>query len=411
VLAVLTTALHGLRLHRATGRSSRPAPADLIRRYRTYFLAGVLSFRGLSGVPPMVNLIAIYELRPILPLFVGWVAALVLNFAFVPAVLRRWERSNSDVLPWLALDGALAIGLNVWGAAQVPGPVNEPYHDLFFFWCMGTAILWAAWFGTRAGMLISLVSLPLQVVMTAVSGWVPLSESVPVIVARTAWLVVGTSSGWLILWIMRIAAEGVRAEGVRVGEKTARIRALRQLHDTALQTLEAIRLNAENERLDPQRRLEAIRDAARWQAADIRDALAVSDEEPEVDAVEPLSGVVRKVSGALGAVGTTVTLNDRTDGAARLPLPRSEALCDAVREALNNVRKHAGAKAVVVEASVRPGRLAVTVRDDGRGFDAANVWGFGIRHSLVERLAEVDGGADIRSEPGRGTEVGLWVPR
>jgi hypothetical protein len=241
VLAVLTSALHGLRLHRATGRSSRPAPADLIRRYRTYFLAGVLGFRGLAGVPPMVNLIAIYELRPILPLFVGWVLAVVLNFAFVPLVLRRWERSNSDVLPWLALDGLLAIALNVWGAAQVPGPVNDPYHDLFFFWCMGTAVLWAAWFGTRAGMLISLVSLPLQVAMTAVSGWVPLSESVPVIIARTAWLVVGTSSGWLILWIMRIAAEGVRAEGVRVGEKTARIRALRQLHDTALQTLEAIR--------------------------------------------------------------------------------------------------------------------------------------------------------------------------
>ena len=409
--AVVTNALHTLRLRRDTGRTSRPAPADLIRRYRTYFLAGVLSFRGLSGLPPLVNLIAIYKLHPILPLFVVWVLAVAVNFAFVPAVLRRWDRTNSDVLPWLALDGLVAVGLNVWGAAAVPGPVNQPYHDLFFFWCMGTAVLWAAWFGTRAAILVSLVSLPLQVVMTLVSGWVPLSESVPVIAARTAWLLVGTSSGWLILWIMRIAAEGVRAEGVRVGEKTARIRALRQLHDTALQTLEAIRLNAENERLDPQRRLEAIREAARWQAADIRDALAVSDEEPEVDGVEPLTAAVRAAEAALASVGTTVTLDDRTDGVARLPLSRSEALGDGVREALNNVRKHAGAATVAVRATVRPGRLEVTVTDDGRGFQGGRGWGFGIRRSLVERLAEVDGGAEVRSEPGRGTEVALWVPR
>lgn len=403
--------LGGLRMNRVTGRSSQPMPADLIRRYRTYFLAGVLSFRGLSGLPPLVNLIAIYHVRPVRLLAVVWLVAVAVNFALVPAVLRRWDRSNSDVLPWLALDGLMAIALNVWGAAQVPGRVNDPYHDLFFFWCMGTAILWAAWFGTRAGVLVSLLSLPLQFAMTAASGWVPLSESLPVIVARTAWLLVGTSSGWLILWIMRIAAEGVRAEGVRVGEKSARIQALRQLHDTALQTLEAIRLNAENERLDPRRRLEVIRDAAQWQAAEIRDALKVPDEEPEVDAVEPLAMVVRAAAAGLDSVGTKVTLLDRTDGIARLPLPRSDVLCGAVREALNNVRKHAGATSVVVEAYLRPGRMAVTVSDDGRGLDAGHTWGFGIRHSLFERLAEADGGADIRSGRNCGTQVSLWVPR
>lgn len=411
MFASLTSALHAHRTHRVVGRSSRPSPADLIRRYRSYFFAGVLSFRGLSALPPLVNLIAIYELRPIRTLFVVWLLAVAVNFAFVPAVLRRWERSTSDVLPWLILDAVISVGLNVWAAAEVPGPVNAPYHDLFFFWCMGTAVLWTAWFGTRAGVLVSLASVPLQFLMIAVSGWEPLSQSLPVVVARTTWLLVATSSGWLILWIMRIAAEGVRAEGVRVGEKAARIRALRQLHDTALQTLEAIRLNAENERLDPQRRLEVIRDAARWQAADIRDALAVPDEEPEQDPVAVLTEVVEAAAGPLAAVGTAVGLRDRTGGTTRLPLSRAEALGEAVREALNNVGKHASAGTAVVEAAVRPGRVAVTVIDDGRGFDTDRRWGFGIRHSLVERLMEVDGGADIRSRPGRGTEVSLWVPR
>jgi signal transduction histidine kinase len=409
VASVVTSATQGRRGRAAP--PSRPEPADLIRRYRSYFFAGVLAFRGLSALPPLVNLVAIYDLRSILPLFAVWLVAVVANFAFVPVVLRRWERSTADVLPWLGLDSAVSVALNVWASGQVPGPVNEPYHDLFFFWCMGTAVLWTAWFGTRAGILVSLASLPLQVVMTAVSGWQPLSVTLPVVVARTTWLLVGTSSGWLILWIMRIAAEGVRAEGIRVGEKAARIRALRQLHDTALQTLEGIRLLAENDRLDHDRRLELIRDAARTQAADIRAALAVPDEEPAEDILAALADVVASARAPLGQAGTAVRLKDRSGMRPELPAVRSEALREAVREALNNVRKHAAARTAAVEVSVRPGRVDVVVRDDGRGFDGGGGGGFGIRHSLFERLAEVDGGADIRSAPGRGTEVTLWVPR
>jgi signal transduction histidine kinase len=410
-VTAVTNALHSLRMHLATGRSTRPAPADLIRRYRSYFLAGVLSFRGLSAVPPLVNLAALYQVRTIRALFVVWVLAVLVNLAFVPAVLRRWERSTADILPWLGLDALVSIGLNVWGASAVPGSVNEPYHDLFFFWCMGTAILWAAWFGTRAGLVAALLSVPLQVAMTAVSAPQPLSEVVPVIVARTTWVLVGTSSGWLILWIMRIAAEGVRTEGVRVGEKTARIKALRQLHDTALQTLEAIRLNAENERLDPQRRLDVICDAARLQAADIRSALAEQDDDLDADPVESLAGVVRAAIAPLEAAGTRIVLLRHDAEVVALPVTRAEALCDAVREALNNVRKHAAATTVVVASSLRPDRLRVTVTDDGRGIDPGHGWGFGIRHSLFDRLEEVGGGADIGPGPVRGTAVTLWVPR
>ena len=411
MLAMVGSGLRSVGLQRQTGRLSRPAPGELILRYRSYFFAGVLTFRGLAALPPLLNLIGIYELGLLTPLIVVWSVAVVVNFAFVPVVLRRWERSTEDVLPWLVLDAVVSVGLNVWGAAQVPGSVNDPYHDLFFFWCMGTASLWSAWFGARAGVLVSLSAAPLQLAMTAASGWEPLSASLPVIIGRTAWLLVGTASGWLILWIMRIAAEGVRAEGIRVGEKAARIRALRELHDTALQTLEAIRLNAENERVEPHRRLEAIRDAARWQAAGIRDALAVPDEEPEEDPVPALARVVRAAAGPLGSVGTTVTLRDRTAGRARLPQGRAEALCEAVREALNNVRKHAGANEAAVDVSVRPGRMEVTVSDDGRGLAPDSRWGFGIRHSLFDRLAEIDGNADIRSDPGGGTQVRLWVPQ
>ena len=51
------------------------------------------------------------------------------------------------------------------------------------------------------------------------------------------------------------------------------------------------------------------------------------------------------------------------------------------------------------------------VRDHGKGFDPASAnEGFGIKHSIIARLAEVGGTATISSSPGKGTKVELWAP-
>ena len=53
----------------------------------------------------------------------------------------------------------------------------------------------------------------------------------------------------------------------------------------------------------------------------------------------------------------------------------------------------------------------VTVNDDGSGFDPSSVTeGIGWTRSIRGRLAEVGGRADVRSTPGGGCEVTLWVP-
>ena len=82
----------------------------------------------------------------------------------------------------------------------------------------------------------------------------------------------------------------------------------------------------------------------------------------------------------------------------------------AAREALRNVAQHAQASRV--DVSVSGGRLEV--RDDGRGFDAAErarrreEGHVGL--SLLEDLVRRAGGTlEVRSEPGAGTTVVMEV--
>jgi signal transduction histidine kinase len=89
-----------------------------------------------------------------------------------------------------------------------------------------------------------------------------------------------------------------------------------------------------------------------------------------------------------------------------------EVLYRVGQEALNNIAKHAGAQAVVITLEASAGELVLRVRDDGRGFDAANSFPghLGLR-SMRERAASVGGVIVISSAPGLGTDVTIRVPR
>jgi signal transduction histidine kinase len=81
-----------------------------------------------------------------------------------------------------------------------------------------------------------------------------------------------------------------------------------------------------------------------------------------------------------------------------------------VQEALNNVAKHAAARHVSVSVSDSNGDIAVTVRDDGRGFDPhQRSSGFGLL-GMRERLALVNGTLELESAPGAGTVVRALIP-
>jgi signal transduction histidine kinase len=95
----------------------------------------------------------------------------------------------------------------------------------------------------------------------------------------------------------------------------------------------------------------------------------------------------------------------------QLPYDAVEQLGRALDTALSNAEQHAPGASVTVTVQAKGEHVAVTVRDDGPGFDqASQLPGFGIREILGRHLAEVGGRSEIQSAPGGGTQVRIIVP-
>ena len=192
----------------------------------------------------------------------------------------------------------------------------------------------------------------------------------------------------------------------------------RLLHDTVLNTLTALARAGPGDRAGVVSRCR--RDVALIEAAlnDADDADGATGY-PRDDMV----GRVRAVAAEMRARGLTVHVAvDASPGPASpvpaspvpaSPAPVAAAIANAVREALSNVAAHAGTGEAWVEVSLpAPGRLQVTVRDRGAGFDPADVdrTRLGLRRSIAERMADCGGQASIWSAPGQGTVAILSWP-
>ena len=82
-----------------------------------------------------------------------------------------------------------------------------------------------------------------------------------------------------------------------------------------------------------------------------------------------------------------------------------------VSAALNNVRKHADATLVRINAEVVEGELLITVTDNGRGFSPAEATGKGMGlQGMRERARLAGGGLEVRSEPSGGTTIEVRAP-
>ncbi len=79
------------------------------------------------------------------------------------------------------------------------------------------------------------------------------------------------------------------------------------------------------------------------------------------------------------------------------------------KESVNNALRHSGCTAVEIELTLMAESLVLRVSDNGSGFDVANESdGHGLV-SMRERAEGIDGDLEVRSEPGRGTEIQLRV--
>ena len=129
--------------------------------------------------------------------------------------------------------------------------------------------------------------------------------------------------------------------------------------------------------------------------------------------------IAREVAALRDETGIEADL-EITGSFADLTESRRIAIFQIVREALSNIREHSGASHVRVTVVEREGSVAVSVEDDGRGFDrdaalleASVLRRFGLT-GMVERVEMLGSELEIDSEPGGGTRVSFvldaWVP-
>ncbi|HHX74833.1 MAG TPA: histidine kinase [Firmicutes bacterium] len=101
----------------------------------------------------------------------------------------------------------------------------------------------------------------------------------------------------------------------------------------------------------------------------------------------------------------------------RLPSALEVAIFRIVQEALNNTVKHSAAGRCVIKLEILAGRVNIVVSDDGCGFDTQQVLeaaggeydSFGLL-GMRERVQLLAGKIDIRSAPGKGTEISITIP-
>ena len=122
-----------------------------------------------------------------------------------------------------------------------------------------------------------------------------------------------------------------------------------------------------------------------------------------------LEAAVSDLASATIRSGAAVTV--RVDPALRLPDELEAVVYRVARETLQNVAKHAQADVVVVSFEPDGDAAVLTVRDDGRGFDPADVPPGHVGLRLLADLVEEHGSdLTVESAPGEGTTVRLVVP-
>jgi len=171
------------------------------------------------------------------------------------------------------------------------------------------------------------------------------------------------------------------------------------LHDSTLQTLEYLATDGYGADLSAA----TVRQVAGDAAVELRgNLLRLGAPEP----CELVSALEHVVSAAQRR--GTVDVQMVTDLDSSVYGADAAALVGAVREALNNVHKHAHASQVVVRCETSETGVRVVVSDDGVGVDLSHVEaGIGLRHSIVERMASRGGQAQVASAPGEGMLVTL----
>lgn len=199
-------------------------------------------------------------------------------------------------------------------------------------------------------------------------------------------------------YVWRLARQVTEERRERIRQEE-RAEMAAHLHDSVLQTLALI------QRTDEPREMAGL---ARSQERELRSWLYGKSQQRDADLLSTaLDTAAAEVERAHGVRIEVVMVGDcRLDDGVR-------ALVHACREGMINAAKHSGSAGVSVYVEVEPDQVSAYVRDQGVGFvrEMVPVDRRGIAESIEGRMERNGGAATVSTEPGRGTEVSLRIPR
>ncbi|GAA4132841.1 sensor histidine kinase [Actinomadura keratinilytica] len=210
-----------------------------------------------------------------------------------------------------------------------------------------------------------------------------------------------------------------RAAEVVAAAAEERSRLAREMHDSLAKTLRGIAMSAQAlplwvDRAPARAAEEARRIAAAAEVAS-REARQLIEDLRDETFQQPLGRAVADVAAAWAEeTGTAVT--QRVDTGIDLPLRARYEVIAILKEALENVHRHARATAVEVCLTQETDRTVLRVRDDGRGFDGGQDLGrllSGGHYGLVgmrERAHNAGASLSVDSAPRAGTTITVVVP-
>lgn len=281
-------------------------------------------------------------------------------------------------------------------------PFN-PGGNTFVIFAIGMA---AATLSARRAIIVALALLPPTALLLA---WV-----MPKLAFAAAGTAVVAVIGGMVLAGTLYARERARrnAELRLTQDEVRRLAALaererigRDLHDLLGHTLSLVALKSElagklvaRDPAAARAQIGEVEQVARQALAQVREA---------VSGIRCAGLDAELAAARLALLAADIRLEQRV-AAAALDRAGETALSLALREAITNVLRHAGARRVEVELTMQAETLCLRVADDGRG---------GIDHpgnglsGMRERIEACGGRLEIDSPAGGGTVLKAWMPR
>ena len=387
-------------------------------RYRRMLAGGILVFRWvwLTWMVALAATTTVAFRQPGLAwASIGLAAAWT---AWLTATRHRWTTA--------ALWGDLAICLWLVLASGLVVPEGQVISGRPFFatgYPLSAPLFWGASRGVAGGLAAGLLLGTAHVMSRPLNGIAfdelrgPHFQNLAGAVLN--YVVAGFAIGIVSRVLVRSAEALATASQslIRERERAARLaereKLARQIHDSVLQALSLVhKRGRELTAMDqiPSEEVAKLSQIAAREEAELRSLILRDPEDAPKgraslrEALEEAARGIEDVTVAVSAVGPIW-----------LQRTQLEELTAAVRQALENVVRHANASRATIFAERENGEIVVSVRDDGKGFvydenELRAAGKAGMLRSMKGRAEELGGRMTVTSAPGRGTEVEFRIP-